>query len=104
MPDGNSRPLDYSTLPVGSRPPVAKRELVILIGTWLLCSHALLFSIIGIVINISNIFSPCARYRWGDSVMTPISDGIAVDLIRLIACLGLAILMIAILVKTQRRF
>ena len=104
MADDKPRPLNYSALPVGARRPVPKRELIILVGTCLLCGHVLLLSLIGILFGISNVLHPGARYSMGDSQISPISDGRTVDVIRLFAWLALAILMSPVLIKSLRTF
>jgi hypothetical protein len=104
MADDKPRPLNYSTLPLGARRPPPKRPLVMLVGTWLICGHVLVFAFIGILLNVSNVFRPGARYSVGDSQYSPISDGMAADVIRLFLCLGLAILMSLMLIKSLRTF
>ena len=89
--------LDYSRLPPPSRPSPSKKPLLVLLGWLLVVGPAMVGVIVGIVVTLSNIIAPGKSYRMGDSVVTPKSQGLAMEWFKLVVCILIGLLLSAIL-------
>lgn len=80
------------------------RRLVV-IGMWLILGPQLPLLIYGPFLTLSNLFRPGRSDSYGDgSVLTPISDGLAVECLKAGLVIGMLVLCGAILTKVTSRY
>lgn len=97
MDQRSQNTLDYSGLPPLNRPSPSKKPLLIVLGWLLVVGPAMAGVIVGIVVTLSNIMAPGKSYRIGDSVVTPRSQGLAMEWFKLVICILVGMLLSAIL-------
>jgi hypothetical protein len=80
-------------------------RLIVVIGIWLIFGSQVPMLLFGVFLTLSNLFRPGHKYAYGDgSSMTPISDGILLELMKLLVVIALLVLYVAIIRKVTVRY